>query len=79
MAVLTATVSPGETVKLFHAQKAEPWLRYGEPCPLTPVDTQVANLAGKVSFTVTSRIEFYGLRPGGRYVKLMSSTTRGGS
>lgn len=77
MAIITAKVDPSETVKLYPASKCEPWLRYGEVMPGAPVDTQVANLAGVVSFTVASRIEFYAQRANKRFVKLMASTTRG--
>ena len=78
MATLTATVTAGESVKLCPASKVEPQIRYGEAPPASAVvDTQVANASGVVSFTVASRIEFYAYRPNGRYVKLMSSTTRG--
>lgn len=77
MAVLTLKADPGETVKLFHAAKVEPWLRHGEVVPLAPVDTQVGAVGtGLVSFTVGSRIEFYAQRANRQFIKLLSSTTR---
>ena len=81
MATLKVRVLPGEIVKLWPAAKVEHLLRYGTSPPLnSEIAGATADATGLATFTQPSRIEFLAQRASnGQYIKLMDSTTRGGS
>lgn len=79
MATITARVSPGEAVKVWPWSKVEPQVRHGGTPAGAPVATPTADANGDVSFTGTSRIEYAVQRADGKFVKVMDSTTRGGT
>lgn len=81
MATLKVRVLPGEIVKLWPAAKVEHLLRYGASPPLnSEIAGATADATGLATFSQPSRIEFLAQRASnGAYIKLMDSTTRGGS
>jgi hypothetical protein len=77
MATVSCKVSPGESLKLFHAGRVEPSLRYQTPVPWAPIATVAADAAGLCVFTgVTSRIEYAAQRPDGRFIRMIDSPAR---
>lgn len=77
---LTVRAMPGEVIKLYHAQKAEPFLQQHETPAGAPLAQVTADATGLATFTSQpSRIEFVAMRPDHSFIKIMDSTTRGGS
>ena len=74
---LTVRAMPGEVVKLYHAQKAEPYLQQRQTPPGAPLAQATADATGLATFTgQPSRIEFVAMRPDRSFIKMMDSVTR---
>jgi hypothetical protein len=77
---LTLKAMLGEVVKLYHAEKAAPYYRQDETPAGAALTQATADATGLVAFPgLTSRIEYMALRPNRSFIKIMDSTTRGGS
>jgi hypothetical protein len=66
----------GETVKAFHLAKAQPWMRYREQPPSTPLITGAADVNGTLAIDLPQWTPIALVRTDGTAIVVENATTK---